>query len=160
MLLDIIKIGALPDMAIMTPGQKFGAIIYFLICGLKFGIITAIYLYQQKEDQHPTAFAFSQMPADGAGTGGRTRLPSERAHELWARRSRSRWRCGHAGIISGGRGAGFVTAATARRGHLGALDVRWSLESGDRGRRQVLLSTCGGGARPYNLHEVTCQNPK
>jgi len=68
LLLDIIKIGALPDMAIMTPGQKFGAIIYFLIFGLKFGIIAAIYLYQQKEDQHPTAFAFSQMP-DGAGRG-------------------------------------------------------------------------------------------
>jgi len=68
LLLDVIKIGAMPDMANMTPGQTFGATIYFIIFALKFCIIAAIYMYQQKEDAHPTAFAFSQMP-DGAGRG-------------------------------------------------------------------------------------------
>lgn len=68
LLLDVIKISALPDLGNMTPGESFGATIYFLIFALKFGIITSIYLYQQKEDAHPTAFAFSQMP-DGAGRG-------------------------------------------------------------------------------------------
>jgi len=68
LLLDVIKIAGMPDMAVMTPGESFGAIIYFFIFLLKFGIIGAIYLYQQKEDAHPTAFAFSQM-ADGAGRG-------------------------------------------------------------------------------------------
>ena len=60
-LLDIIKICAMPGMDSMTPGQLFGATLYLLIFFCKFGIVAAIYLYQQKEDQHPTAFAFSQM---------------------------------------------------------------------------------------------------
>merc|ERR1719424_398647 len=67
-LLDVIKIAAMPNLNSMTPGMAFGAVLYFLIFLLKFAIIGAIYLYQRKEDAHPTAFAFSQMP-DGAGRG-------------------------------------------------------------------------------------------
>ena len=67
-LLDVIKIAAMPNLDSMTPGQSFGAVLYFLIFLFKFGIVGAIYLYQRKEDAHPTAFAFSQMP-DGAGRG-------------------------------------------------------------------------------------------
>ena len=68
-LLDVIKIASMPDLSNMTPGQTFGATIYFLIFALKFAIIGAIYAYQQKEDAHPTAFAFSQMAPDAAGRG-------------------------------------------------------------------------------------------
>merc|ERR1712100_769243 len=74
-LLDVIKICALPAMDSMTPGQTFGATLYLLIFFCKFGIVAAIYMYQQKEDQHPTAFAFSQMTDTNAR--GRTRSRSE-----------------------------------------------------------------------------------
>jgi hypothetical protein len=67
-LLDVIKIAAMPNLDSMTNGMAFGAVLYFLIFIFKFGIVCAIYLYQRKEDAHPTAFAFSQMP-DGAGRG-------------------------------------------------------------------------------------------
>merc|ERR1719217_43430 len=69
LLLVVIKIASMPDLSNMTPGQTFGATIYFLIFALKFAIIGAIYAYQQKEDAHPTAFAFSQMAPDAAGRG-------------------------------------------------------------------------------------------
>merc|ERR1719393_431540 len=67
-LLDVIKIAAFESMETMTPGDAFGSVLYLLIFLLKFAIIAAIYMYQRKEDAHPTAFAFSQMP-DGAGRG-------------------------------------------------------------------------------------------
>ena len=67
-LLDVIKIAAMPNLDTMTPGAAFGAVLYFFIFVLKFAIVGAIYLYQRKEDSSPTAFAFSQMP-DGAGRG-------------------------------------------------------------------------------------------
>ena len=54
-LLDVIKIAAMPNLDSMTPGQSFGAVLYFLIFLFKFGIVGAIYLYQRKEDAHPTA---------------------------------------------------------------------------------------------------------
>merc|ERR1712159_1744 len=63
-LLDVIKIAAMPNLDTMTPGAAFGAVIYFFIFVLKFAIVGAIYLYQRKEDSSPTAFAFSQMPAE------------------------------------------------------------------------------------------------
>merc|ERR1711988_690901 len=69
-LLDVIKICALPAMDSMTPGQTFGATLYLLIFFCKFGIVAAIYMYQQKEDQHPTAFAFSQMTDTNARCAG------------------------------------------------------------------------------------------
>ena len=67
-LLDVIKIAAMPNLDTMTPGAAFGAVLYFFIFMLKFAIVGAIYMYQRKEDASPTAFAFSQMP-DGAGRG-------------------------------------------------------------------------------------------
>merc|ERR1712028_233180 len=67
-LLDVIKIAAMPNIDTMTPGAAFGAVLYFFIFMLKFAIVGAIYMYQRKEDASPTAFAFSQMP-DGAGRG-------------------------------------------------------------------------------------------
>merc|ERR1711924_160009 len=63
-LMGVIKIAAMPNLNTMTPGAAFGAVIYFFIFVLKFAIVGAIYLYQRKEDSSPTAFAFSQMPAE------------------------------------------------------------------------------------------------
>merc|ERR1712194_375032 len=58
-LLDVIKIAAMPNIDTMTPGAAFGAVLYFFIFMLKFAIVGAIYMYQRKEDASPTAFAFS-----------------------------------------------------------------------------------------------------
>merc|ERR1712072_151153 len=84
-LLDVIKIAAMPNLDTMTPGAAFGAVIYFFIFVLKFAIVGAIYLYQRTPPPPPSP----SRRCPTARAGATTRSPSERAAERTSEMPRS-----------------------------------------------------------------------